>query len=418
MIKIIQIILCISWLINVSEAQNYSLKGDSKNKLKVKRSIDVVSNSFVNSYNQFAIKSFKTLIASEEKNQIVSPFGLYSSLLSIYYGSAGITKEELREILKINNDDSLMLSSYSTFINEFYDISNEKYKFILGNSLWYQNDINISTEFKDKYANKLCLELQATDFKANPVAATQRINSWVSEKTEGIIMNILSTDDISENTQAILANTVLFDAEWLYQFDKSQTQKGIFHDYHNSIDSVYFMNQVRNYKYYENEEFKILNLPYIGGDFTLIIVLPTEYNKLNPEIPEDIFEILIDSTSFFQPHRVKVTLPKFRVENSISGEELLKKMNVKHLFSNDCDLSKLFPNEKIFVNNIFQKNLFEINEKHSVFVSTTLNEMVTYSNVTKNESVKEFRADHPFLCFLRYNEYNLILSLSQILKIQ
>jgi serine protease inhibitor len=276
---------------------------------------------------------------------------------------------------------------------------------------------NLSIPFNNRYADKLNLELSAINFQDSPMLAAQKINMWVSNKTEGKIHNIISTNDITEKTCAVLANTILLDAEWLYKFNKSQTQKDVFYNYNNSIDSAYFMNQVGNFNYYENEDFKIIDLPYIGGEFSLMIVLPTRINEYYPAIPKEVFEIIMAQNSLLKLEKVKVSLPKFSAESSISCEELLRKMNVTHLFSTESNLTKMFPDEKIFVNKIFQKNLLEINEERSVFVSTTLHEMVAYSNVSKNKIIKEFKADHPFIYLLKSNKHNLILSLGQILTI-
>lgn len=417
MSKIIQIIVCIPLFINGCEAQIQKEQEYFKSTLTEKRSIDITINNFIDSYNQFALKSFNTLIEDKEDNMLFSSLGVYSSLFSLYYSADGVAKEELKEVLEINENDSLMLSSYSSVIGDLSNNNNDKYKFIIGNSLWYQNQVVLSSEFNNKYVKKLYLELNATDFKNNPTIAAQSINSWVSDKTAGRIQNIISSSDISDQTRAILANTVMFDAEWLYKFDKSQTRKGVFYNSHNSIDSAYFMNQVKNFKYYENNYFKILDLPYSGGEFSLIVILPTEGIENNLVLPIKVFDILKAPDSFLVSNKVNVSFPKYSVANSVSCDELLKKMDVHNIFSMECELSNLFPDEKIFVNNIFQKNLLELNEERSVFTSSTMTMMSAGSIPIKNESIKEFIADHPYFIILLSKKYNLIISIGQVLTI-
>jgi len=386
------------------------------------KSIGISANNFVHANNQFAIKSFNTLVEGQGENILYSSFGLYTSLFPLYYGAAGETKKELGELLNISEikNDSVMLSGYNSILNDLENVNNDKYKITIGNSLWYQEDYGLKTEFINKYTDKLHLEFNTADFQINLTMATQKINTWVSDKTGGRIQKIISNDDITRTTRSVLTNTIIFDAEWAYTFDRSQTQKGVFYNFYNSIDSVYFMNQVEHLNYYENKDFKILELPYAYLDFSLIIVLPVKFKKFienNPAISEEIFEILKASHSYLKLYKVKVSIPKFNVENSFSCEELLKKMNFKQIFSTECNLSYLFPDEKIFVNSIFQKNLFEVNEERSIFASSTMTMMSAASISEKKENIKEFTADHPFLLILISKKYNLIISIGQILTI-
>ena len=67
------------------------------------------------------------------------------------------------------------------------------------------------------------------NFVRKPLKAMKRINGIVDNKSNGLIKDLFSSGDISNETKLIIVNTIAFKANWLNQFDKTKTTYDIFH---------------------------------------------------------------------------------------------------------------------------------------------------------------------------------------------
>ena len=78
-----------------------------------------------------------------------------------------------------------------------------------------------------------------------------------------------------------LINAIYFKGNWTYEFDKDLTTDDIFTKTDGSTAAVRMMKQEGEFDYFENQEFQAINLPYGDGDFSMMLILPTQENDLN-----------------------------------------------------------------------------------------------------------------------------------------
>lgn len=112
------------------------------------------------------------------------------------------------------------------------------------------------------------------------------------------------------------------------------------------------------------------------------------------------------SSATMQPLRVKVYLPKFKLEESYVLNNTLQEMGVMNVFDwGKADLSGISMKDGLVVSKAIQKTIVEVNEEGTEagcamgLLAMPLCCPVTY----------EFKADHPFLFFIRHNQTNTIL---------
>ena len=100
------------------------------------------------------------------------------------------------------------------------------------------NDFFISSEYKEsettrEYRRKAEALYRASFYNCNfvrkPDRALKRINGIVESKSNGLIQDLFSPGDISNETKLIVVNTIAFKSNWLHQFDKTKTSYDIFH---------------------------------------------------------------------------------------------------------------------------------------------------------------------------------------------
>jgi len=66
-------------------------------------------------------------------------------------------------------------------------------------------------------------------FRNDRSGSAATINSWVAEKTNDKVKDIVTGDNIDEFTRLILVNAIYFKGDWLNKFDASLTEDADFH---------------------------------------------------------------------------------------------------------------------------------------------------------------------------------------------
>lgn len=112
------------------------------------------------------------------------------------------------------------------------------------------------------------------------------------------------------------------------------------------------------------------------------------------------------SSATMEPLKVKVYLPQFKMEESYVLNNTLQEMGVMNVFDwGKADLSGISMKDGLVVSKAIQKTILEVNEEGTeAGCSTGLLAMPLCCPVTC-----EFKADHPFLFFIRHNQTNAIL---------
>jgi serpin B len=83
------------------------------------------------------------------------------------------------------------------------------------------------------------------------------INGWVSERTEGLIPQIL--DSLPEQVALALANAIYLNADWQHPFEPGDTRPGVFHKAVGE-DTVDFMHQTASLRYGAAPGYKAVEL--------------------------------------------------------------------------------------------------------------------------------------------------------------
>ena len=68
-------------------------------------------------------------------------------------------------------------------------------------------------------------DLQSVDFQHDPSGAVQTINNWVSQQTDSLIQNLLSSADVTTLTRLVLTNAIYFNGTWATAFDRQRDAK-------------------------------------------------------------------------------------------------------------------------------------------------------------------------------------------------
>ncbi|UCG85011.1 MAG: serpin family protein, partial [Gemmatimonadota bacterium] len=150
------------------------------------RELSIAEGKLIESDNRFAFKLLSEVNEQEgDKNIFISPLSVAMALGMTYNGAAGSTQEAMQQVLELQ-DMSLqeVNESYRSLIDLLRNLD-PRVEFLLGNSIWYQHTMTFEQDFLDLNRDYFDAEVTPLDF-SNP-AASQTINGWVNDKTNGRI---------------------------------------------------------------------------------------------------------------------------------------------------------------------------------------------------------------------------------------
>ncbi|XP_041324580.1 serpin B6-like, partial [Pyrgilauda ruficollis] len=168
-----------------------------------------------------------------------------------------------------------------------------------------------------------------------------------------------------------------------------------------------------NMTYIGDFQTKILELPYVGNELSMIILLPdaiqdgsTGLERLERELTYEKLMHWI-SPKMMSSTEVKVSLPRFKLEENYDLKPLLSSMGMPDAFDlGKADFSGISPGNQLVLSEAIHKSFVEVNEEGTEAAAATAM-LICESSFMMPTS--EFIADHPFLFFIRHNKTSSLL---------
>ena len=158
---------------------------------------------------------------------------------------------------------------------------------------------------------------------------------------------------------------------------------------------------------------KAIELPYAGKKLSMIVLLPEHPNGIGALEQALSAEHLVNFEKSFEimPQvEVNTCLPRFKLEDSFDLGSTLSSMGMTDAFIDGvADFSGMNGEKDLSISKVVHKAFLEVNEEGSEAAAAT-------GVVMKKKGmlrVFNFRADHPFLFFIRENETKTVLFLGK-----
>lgn len=370
----------------------------------------------VEAVNRLTFDMYKNLSQSNEGNMMFSPYSVSSALAMTYAGAKEQTAKEMEKVLYYpeRNEENKIHNDFSTLNETFADY--EKYfQLSVANSLWAQEDF----DFRDEYFKLIKKYYQAAldylDFKDNPEKARKTINKWVEKATRGKIEDLIPPKGVNELTRLVLTNAIYFKAEWKDQFKEKLTKEDVFYTDNNKKIKTPFMNQKSRMKYIEDESFKAIELSYKGRMVSMVIVLPNK--KGNMKAFEKQLNILNYNSKLkeMQYETVQLSMPKFSFSSNYNLTGNLKQLGIKQAFSKNANFSLMTGKPNVRIDRVFHKTFIEVNESGTEAAAATAVVMMEKTAAPPSDK-KIFKADHPFIFFIKDNKTGSILFAGRVME--
>ncbi|CAM5110878.1 unnamed protein product [Natator depressus] len=215
-------------------------------------------------------------------------------------------------------------------------------------------------------------------------------------------------------TRLVLVNAIYFKGNWETQFNKDCTVEMQFkiNKYETKPVQMMFKEAKFNISYIADFQTKILDLPYVDNETSMIILLPDEIQDNSTGLEqlerELAYEKLIEwiNPEMMNYTEVEVFLPRFKLEQAYDLKPVLKSMGMADAFDRKkVDLSGMSASNDLVLSEVVHKSFVEVNEEGTEAAAAT----AAVSNFRCALIVPRFTADHPFLFFIRHNKTGNIL---------
>lgn len=363
-----------------------------------------------------SINAFNSDLYAQLKNQkgnlIYSPASIESALAMTEAGARGTTATEMTKVLHLPADSNLAASQFSALLSSWAQTDASGPILTVSNRLWAQKDYALLPDYTALTRDKYFAPIEQLDFKQAATSA-QTINAWVSQSTHGKITDLISPASINDATRLILTNAVYFKGKWSEPFEKSDTQPGTFTTDDSVRVTVPLMNHMyiaRNYADVGNAQ--VIDLPYTGTaarEMVMTIVLPKTGTPVST-IENALTQKSLDSWIAKEGSaHVQVTLPKFKAEQSMSLATTLGKLGMPAAFTPKADFSGISTaKDGLIISDVVHKAYVDVDESGTEAAAATA--VMAVAGAAPQEATPiAFRADHPFLFFLRDKTSGAIL---------
>jgi len=363
--------------------------------------------ALVRSNTELNADLYKHLNQSNE-NLFYSSFSLFSALSMTYAGAKGDTKSQMESVLHLDHN----LSIHESFKSLLALTAVEANTYKIANSVWPQNGYGFSDDYLYTVQKAYGAQVNLENYESDANTAEKEINAWVKEETEGMITDLIPENTLDSFTKLVLVNALYFKGNWAIDFEESKTKEETFYLSDGSEIQTEMMHQQSEYYFYQNEEYKVLEIPYKNDEFSMYLFMPTEPSKMvNLEsllFEPGGYETIV--AQLYPEFDLQLALPKFKFAwGSEDISKTFKALGMNDLFdSTVADLSGMIEsglNKGLYVKYLFHQAVIEVNEKGTEASAATA--VVSVSDCSCPDP--EFIADHPFIFMIVDNVSGMII---------
>uniref|UniRef100_UPI0037E75406 leukocyte elastase inhibitor-like n=1 Tax=Semicossyphus pulcher TaxID=241346 RepID=UPI0037E75406 len=311
------------------------------------------------------------------------------------------------------DDDDKVHAGFAQLLSELNKKPAE-YTLSVANRLYGEQSYQFIEHFLAETKKHYSGELEPVDFKTKAEEARVNINSWVEEKTEGKIKDVLAEGVVDIMTRLVLVNAIYFKGKWNEKFQEDNTVDFQFRMNKTDTKPVKMMQQKREFSYASVPEakIKVLEMPYKGMELSMLIILPNEIEddttgleKLEKELTYENF-VNWTGPDMMGQSEVDVKLPRFKMEAKYDMKEVLKSMGMLDAFDvSKSNFSGMSPANDLVLSKVVHKAFVEVNEEGTEAAAVTA-PIISTRSIKVTET---FAADHPFLFFIRHNPSKTVL---------
>ncbi|MBQ6545949.1 MAG: hypothetical protein IJL72_09425 [Lachnospiraceae bacterium] len=236
----------------------------------------------------FAKACAEEILAGGKENSVISPLNLYLACAMLAEATDGTTRQEILSALGVS--DIAELREYARSLVNKATYSNERSKSLACASIW----MNEGRSYEEDALLALGEYYGAEGFtgEMGSDALNQALQTWIDEKTEGLLSDSLKGISLDANTVMALVATLYYKAAWEQVFPQAFTAEEEFHGQDGNITVPMMHGLIADVPFYETDAYTAAYLPLMDGK-RMWFFLPKEGGSADALLSDaDVYETI------------------------------------------------------------------------------------------------------------------------------
>ncbi|KAK5650724.1 hypothetical protein RI129_001753 [Pyrocoelia pectoralis] len=354
----------------------------------------VAEDQYRQSNINFSADIYKEILKSNNGNFVICPVSAHIIMSVMSLGAKGNTAKQLTRAIYLPDNANETRYIFEKLSSKFE--TNDPYTLSCANKIYVAQGFTINKNYKEIAVNAFKSDIAPINFEDNARAADE-INSWIESKTNNKIKQLVQKESLNSDTVLVLVNAMYFHGFWLEEFGKTYGYKMPFYVSKTKSVDVEVFGGRDNFNYYHNRRLsaQFLEMPFIGNEVTMTIVLPDNKDGLNR------LEWRINDVLDEQPYKeeyLTINCPKFKIETNIDLKAVLE----SDAFTSLANFGEISDRD-LLISEVRQKAFIEVNERGATAAAATASYGMRISG-----SRLFFNINHPFIFFFRHKDHGIL----------
>ncbi|MFZ4777699.1 MAG: serpin family protein, partial [Terrimicrobiaceae bacterium] len=227
--------------------------------------------------NEGGVRFLQAVEKKSKGNICLSPYSIQSALAMTFAGSDGSTRSQMAAALGFSQTPVDLAADFQKLEADLVasvQVSGTDSTLRVANRLFGAMGFSFRPGFLDLLEQAFSAPLEQLDFKKNPPLAAEMINRWVEKQTENRIQNLIPANALTKDTTLVLVNALYLKMPWAEEFPAGATKPLPFSVAGREKVNVATMSRTGSLGYRQSEGFTAVGIPFRGGQFQLLILLP------------------------------------------------------------------------------------------------------------------------------------------------
>lgn len=346
-------------------------------------------SAFARDINKFSLNLVRNSGLLNKRSVLLSPFGIYSNLLSLSNLTTKTNKDQIEATLYADN--ALHTTKDFAQLRQSFE-----HYFRQADAIWVQQPGSIQNTNEPMPSAIFYL-----DFSQSKQLSTELINQWVKKQLPQGKEQALNPEMLAKKPAIIITSLTTLNANWLFPFKHQNTTRQAFHPTAKNTVQAQFMHQEHYFPYYKDKNFSLTVLPYENQQLALAVIIPK--NGLSPgdlltNLKAEIFSLYLSKTHY-KNLDLKL-LKKTFVGTPIFLSQTLQKLGLSDLFK-PASYPQLSRRRSLQLSNVAQINKFSLTENGSGRrdVTVTASDPIQTDPIQMDKAVP-FYTNRPFALIL------------------
>ena len=322
----------------------------------------------------------------DDENLFLSPHSISLALAMTYAGAKEETKAQMAEALHFLLDDDELHPAFNKLDQELatradfepQDSDDVAFDLDIVNQTWGHNTFPFLDDYLELLAMHYGAGMYSVNFASDYEEIRQGINKWVEAQTNERIEDLLPEESLTEYTRFVLVNAIYFFGSWRTTFSDNLTTDADFTRIDDSTTSVPLMRHSEpiNTGYYEEDGTVAITLPYVGGDVSMVAMMPADedadFLQWEADFGRQQFDAAVDGLT---PMTGSIRFPKFEDEGDFDLKTPFEALGMEDAFESTlADFTGMYDDsqgDNLYITAIFHKSFVSVDEEGTEAAAAT-----------------------------------------------